>query len=91
MDDFITHAGEQVLRFTRVERWDDLSEARKVQLGFNLGVLALGLKLAKTESFDVLTAAREGRISMPAFRQHLLSLIAAHQVVVDETKIARPI
>lgn len=90
MDEFVTHGCEQVLRFSRVERWDDLSEERKVQLGFNLGVVALGLKLTKAESFDALTAAREGRLPMPAFRSHLRSLITTHQVGVDEAKIARP-
>ena len=90
MDEFVTHGCEQVLRFSRVDRWDDLSEARKVQLGFNLGVVALGLKLDKAESFDALTAAREGTLSMPGFRRHLRSIVTAHQVAVDEAKIARP-
>ena len=89
MDEFVIHGCEQVLRFSRVERWDDLSEARKVQLGFNLGVVALGLKLAKAESFDALTAAREARLSMADFRSHIKSLVTAHQVAVDEAKIAR--
>jgi len=39
MDDFIIHGCEQVLRFTQVEHWDDLSEELKVQLGFNMGLL----------------------------------------------------
>lgn len=34
--DFIIHACEQVLRFSQVENWDNLSEERKVQLGFNM-------------------------------------------------------
>ncbi|OHA18200.1 MAG: hypothetical protein A2664_01895 [Candidatus Taylorbacteria bacterium RIFCSPHIGHO2_01_FULL_46_22b] len=90
MDDFIIHGCEQVLRFTQVEHWDDLSEERKVQLGFNMGVIALGLKLNKAESFQVLSDAREGKISMQAFRSHLKSLIDSHQVKVDEEKIAKP-
>lgn len=90
MDDFVIHGCEQVLRFTQVERWNDLSEERKVQLGFNLGVVALGLKLAKSESFEILTDAREGRISMSEFRNHLKSVIASHNVPVDESKITRP-
>jgi len=89
-DSFITHSCEQVLRFTQIERWDDLSEERKVQLGFNVGVIALGLKLSKEESFQALADAREGRISMQKFRDHLKSLITSHQVKVDEVKIARP-
>ncbi|MEN1726884.1 MAG: hypothetical protein AAGJ52_00465 [Pseudomonadota bacterium] len=62
-DSFIVHSAEQVLRFTRADNWDALPEARKVQLGFNLGVLALGLGLEKEDSFDALTATREGRLS----------------------------
>lgn len=90
MNDFITHACEQVLRFTQVEQWDDLSEAIKVQLGFNMGVVALGLKLTKDEGFKVLIDAREGKISMANFRSHLKSLIGSHQVKVDEAKVTRP-
>ena len=33
MNEFLIHACEQVLRFTQAERWDDLPEAIKVQLG----------------------------------------------------------
>ena len=40
---FVTHGCEQVLRFSRVDSWDALSEEIKVQLGFNMGVVALGL------------------------------------------------
>lgn len=90
MNDFVIHGCEQVLRFTQVERWDDLSEAVKVQLGFNMGVIALGLKLTKEEGFQALTDAREGRVSMQAFRNHLMTLITSHKIEVDEAKIARP-
>lgn len=90
MDDLVIHGCEQVLRFTQVERWDDLSEGVKVQLGFNMGVLALGLKLTKAEGFHALVDAREGRVSMQAFRNHLKALIDSHKVEVDEAKIARP-
>jgi uncharacterized protein YbcI len=90
MDDFVIHGCEQVLRFTQVERWDDLSEAVKVQLGFNMGVVALGLKLTKSEGFQALADAREGRMSMQDFRNHLKTLVASHKVEVDEAKIARP-
>ena len=47
MDEFTIHACEQVLRFTQVEHWNDLPEEFKIQLGFNMGVVALGLKLTK--------------------------------------------
>lgn len=90
MNDFVIHGCEQVLRFTRVERWDDLSEAVKVQLGFNMGVVALGLDLSKEDSYLPLVDAREGRMTMASFHQHLKSLIDAHKVPVDEAKIARP-
>jgi hypothetical protein len=90
MDEFVIHGCEQVLRLTRVKAWDDLSEAVKVQLGFNMGVVALGLKLTKDEGFQALADAREGRVSMEAFRDHLKSVIGSHRVPVDEAKIARP-
>jgi hypothetical protein len=90
MDEFVIHGCEQVLRFTQVKAWDDLSEAVKVQLGFNMGVVALGLKLTKHEGFQALADAREGRVSMEVFRNHLKSVIASHHVPVDEAKIARP-
>lgn len=90
MNEFIIHACEQVLRFTQVERWDDLPEAIKVQLGFNIGVVALGLKLTKDEGFKALDDAREGKISMINFRSHLKSLISSNKVKVDEAKVARP-
>lgn len=87
---FVTHSAEQVLRFTRVENWDDLSEARKVQLGFNLGALAMALGLPKEDSFDALTRARTGTLSMNAFRDHLRSLIESNRVAVDQDKVAKP-
>ncbi|HEY5220629.1 MAG TPA: hypothetical protein VIJ29_00550 [Candidatus Paceibacterota bacterium] len=90
VDEFTIHACEQVLRFTQVERWGDLSEELKVQLGFNMGVVALGLKLTKADGFRALADVREGRMPMQAFRNHLKSLIASHKVEIDEAKIARP-
>ena len=90
MDDFIIHGCEQVLRFTQVKHWDDLSEELKVQLGFNMGVIALGLGLNKSDGFQALADVREGRMSMQAFRNHLRSLVISHAVKIDEAKIARP-
>lgn len=87
---FIIHGCEQVLRFSQVERWEDLTEAVKVQLGFNMGVVALGLKLTKEEGFQPLAQVREGRISMRDFRDHVRSLVTSHHINVDEAKIARP-
>lgn len=88
--DFIIHSCEQVLRFSQAKQWDDLSEERKVQLGFNMGAVALGLRLTKEEGFVALQNAREGKISMREFRDHLHSLIMSHQIPVDQAKIVRP-
>lgn len=88
--DFIIHACEQVLRFTQVEKWDDLPEKIKVQLGFNMGVLSLGLNLSKENSFLPLSNANQGNISMQSFREHLKTIISSHNVQVDKTNIARP-
>ena len=89
-EEFIAHSCEQALRFTQVEKWDDLSEELKVQLGFNMGAMALGLSLTKEESFLALSNARQGSISMQAFREHLKALVTSHKVKVDEAKISRP-
>lgn len=90
MDAFVIHGCEQVLRFTQVERWDDLSEERKVQLGFNLGVVSLGLKLTKEESFQALVNAKVGKITMKAFHDHLRSLINSRQIKINQEMVARP-
>jgi hypothetical protein len=90
MDDFIKHACEQVLRFTQVAKWNDLSEELKVQLGFNMGAMALGLGLTKEDGFIALSNARQEVITMQAFREHIQSLVKSHGVKVDEGNIARP-
>ena len=90
MDDFVVHGCEQVLRFTQVDRWDDLSEAIKSQLSFNMGVVALGLNLSKADGFQALVDVRAGRTSMQSFRNHLNGLITSRNIQVDQTKIARP-
>lgn len=88
--DFVIHACEQVLRFSKVEKWNDLSEERKVQLGFNMGVVALGLNLTKQEGFQSLSDARSGLVSMQEFRECMKSLIISHEIVVDEANVAKP-
>ena len=88
--DFVVHACEQVLRFTQVDKWDDLSEVLKVQLGFNMGVVALGLGLTKQEGYQALADARSGIISMQELRDHPRSLIISHGVEVSEANIAKP-
>lgn len=89
MDEFTTHACEQVLRFTQVAKWDDLSEERKVQLGFNMGVMSHGLELTKENGYQWLADAQEGTVTMQEYRAHLESLITDHEVLVKEENIAR--
>lgn len=89
-DEFIAHAAEQVLRFTQVANWDDLSEEIKVQLGFNMGALALGLSLSKDNGFLALANARQGKTSMADFRGHMQQVIEDHSVVVNPEQVARP-
>ena len=89
-EEFIKHACEQVLRFTQVKKWDDLSEELKVQLGFNMGAMALGLNLNKEEGFLVLSNARNGSISMEEFHKHIRTIILSYKILVDEEKVARP-
>jgi len=87
--EFVIHACEQVLRFAQVEKWNDLSEELKVQLGFNMGVMALGLSLTKEEGFLILSNARQSDISMQTFREHVEALVTSHNIKVDETNISR--
>jgi hypothetical protein len=86
---FLIHACEQVLRFTQVEKWDDLSEQIKVQLGFNMGAVALALNLSKEDGFLVLSNAREGKISMQEFQEHMKKLVESYKIPVDPVQIAR--
>ena len=90
-EEFIIHACEQVLRFTQVEKWDDLSEEVKVQLGFNMGAMALGLDLTKEDGFLALSNARQEIVSIQEFRKHLKDLVVLHEIKVDEEKINRPL
>ncbi len=89
-EEFIKHACEQVLRFTQVKKWDDLSEELKVQLGFNMGAMALGLNLSKEEGFLVFSNAREGNISMEKFHEHIRAITLSYKIIVDKEKVARP-
>lgn len=86
---FVTHACEQVLRFTQVDKWDDLSEEIKVQLGFNMGVIALGLNLTKEDGFLVLSNARQGNISMKDFHKYIRELVDSHKITVDNSQISK--
>jgi hypothetical protein len=85
--DLVTHACEQALRFSSVANWHDLSEERKVQLGFNMGIIALGLNLSKDDGYMVMWKAREGLISMPTMREHVAILVKKHEIPVDAERI----
>lgn len=89
-EDFVKHACEQVLRFSQVDSWNDLSEELKVQLGFNMGAMALGLNLAKEDGFLALANARAETTTMATFREHILDVVAKHNIRVDQTQISRP-
>lgn len=89
-EEFIKHACEQVLRFTQVKKWDDLSEELKAQLGFNMGAMALGLNLNKEDGFLILSNARNGSISMDEFHKYIRAITLSHKISVDEGKVARP-
>jgi hypothetical protein len=88
-EEFIKHACEQVLRFTQVKKWDDLSERLKVQLGFNMGAMALGLNLSKEDGFLALSNARNGNISIEKFHKHIRAIILSYKIIVDKKNIAR--
>ncbi len=90
MNDFVIHACEQVLRFTTVHDWNDLNEERKVQLSFNMGVMALGLNLTKKEGYDSLASTAKGGMTVQQLHQHLRLLIASHQVAIQEENITKP-
>jgi hypothetical protein len=89
--DLVAHACVQVLRFTSVAAWDDLSSDRQVQLGFNLGLVVLGLGLSKAEGYDALAMAQTGAQSMQQLHDHLESLIIHHQVELDQVQLHKTI
>lgn len=91
MDKFIIHGCEQVLRFSRINKWDDLSEGQKVQLGFNMGVMSLGLNLTKEDGYLSLVKVREGSLSIQDFNEKMRSLINSRNVLVNEENIKKPI
>tara|TARA_B100000508_G_scaffold53461_1_gene41407 strand:- start:2577 stop:2852 length:276 start_codon:yes stop_codon:yes gene_type:complete len=89
MDDFTIHACEQVLRFSRANTWNDLSEERKVQLGFNMGVTAHGLNLTKEQGFDALANTRQGNVTMQELHEHILEIVEQMSVPISEENIKR--
>jgi len=90
MNKFIIHGCEQVLRFSQVRSWDDLSEERKVQFGFNMGVMSLGLDLNKEEGYLTLAGVREGSLSIQEFHNKMRTLISAQNIPVDEMNVNKP-
>jgi hypothetical protein len=54
-----------------------------------MGVVSLGLDITKEDGFIVLNNAREGKISMQAFHEHLRALIDSHKIPVDQSQISR--
>ena len=89
MNKFTIHACEQVLRFSRVEKWGDLSEERKFQLAFNVGAMSLGLNLNKEDGFLSLANMRQGVLSMNDFREHIKALVISHGIKVNEANITK--
>lgn len=90
MNKFIIHGCEQVLRFSQIKNWDDLSEERKVQLGFNMGVISLGLDLNKEEGYLALANVREGSLTPQEFHNKMRVLISSKKVPIDEMNISKP-
>jgi hypothetical protein len=91
MNDFVTHACEQVLRFTSIDNWDDLTQERKVQLSFNMGVCSLGLGLTKQEGYDSVADTVTGHMTIVQLHEHLRSLIALHGVIINEQNVKKPV
>lgn len=83
-NDLTIHACNQVLRFTSAPQWHDLTEERKVQLGFNLGLMAMGLGLSKEDGYMVIQNVRTGAIPMQAMHQHARQLMVKHGITIDE-------
>ena len=90
MNIFIIHGCEQVLRFSQIKSWDELSEERKVQLGFNMGVMSLGLNLSKEEGYATLARVREGSLTPQEFHNKMRALISSRNIPVDEANVSKP-
>lgn len=89
-DEFLIHACEQVLRFSKVKKWGDLSEERKVQFVFNVGVVALGLSLSKKDGFSKLINVTSGISSMEELNKHLKKVISENSIPVHKENISKP-
>lgn len=90
MNKFIIHGCEQILRFSKVQNWGELSEERKIQLGFNMGVISLGLDLSKEEGYLTLANVREGLLPIQEFNKKMRALISSRGIPIDEVNIDKP-
>ena len=91
MKDFIIHACEQSLRFSSGSKWEDLSDASRMQFSFNVGALALGLDLSKEEGYQHLADVCQGKTTMSEFHDHVRSLLTHRGIMVNEENIKRPV
>lgn len=87
---FTAHACEQVLRFTNVNDWNDLPEKIKVQLAFNMGVVALGLGLTKEDGYMAMANTCDGSISVQDLHEHMRLLVKKHSIEISEENVTRP-
>lgn len=91
MNDFVIHACEQVLRFTSVDSWNDLTEERKVQLSFNMGVVALGLNLTKEEGYDYVAGACSGAVLIKEVHEHIKAILESRSIEVSEKNVLKEV
>ena len=87
MNDFVIHACEQALRFSTVDSWGNLSDKLKMQLSFNVGVMALGLDLSKEEGYQSLADVCEGRATITEFNNHVAELLKGRNIEVSVENI----
>jgi len=90
MKDFVIHACEQSLRFSTVNKWEDLSDKLKMQFSFNVGVMALGLDLSKQDGYQSLADVCQGKLLMSEFHDHVRSLLTGRKIEINEENIKRP-
>jgi hypothetical protein len=90
MNNFVIHACEQVLRFTSIDKWDDLTEERKLQFSFNVGVMALGLNLTKEESYQLIIDTSQETLSTQELHKHFRTLIISNKVNINEENVIKP-
>ena len=90
MKDFVIHACEQSLRFSTLNKWEDLSDKLKMQFSFNVGVMSLGLDLSKEDGYQSLADVCLGNLPMSEFHNHVRLLLESHEIKVSQENIERP-